>query len=196
MTDRPGAFSEAGVSVSAERNGAGWSLRGRTSFVLHGDVADLLVVVARCDAGSSVFVVDADDAGVSRRSEPVLDQTRHLATIDFDGAAGRLVGGEGRAWPALDSVLDRAAVALACDALGVAQRSLDLTVRYAIDRYQFGRPIGSFQAIKHKCADMVVAVELARSAVCYATRALDSGADDARLLPPSHCRKRQKRPSA
>ncbi len=177
---RPGAFDESALGALAEPTPSGWRLSGCASFVLHGDAAAVLVVPARGPAGVSVFLVDADAPGLTLRADPVLDQTRHLASLQFEEAPARLAGADGTAWPAVESALDRAAVALACDALGVAQQSLDLTVAYAIDRQQFGRPIGSFQVIKHKCADMLVAVELARSGVCYATRAIDSRSPDSR----------------
>src|SRR5665213_4009265 len=96
--------------------------------------------------------------------------------IDFAATPARMIGQEGGAWPALDSVFDRASVALACEALGVAERSLEMALEYAKVRIQFKRPIGSFQAIKHKFADMLVALELARSATEYSTRAIDAGA--------------------
>jgi alkylation response protein AidB-like acyl-CoA dehydrogenase len=105
---------------------------------------------------------------------PALDQTRQLARIELSGAPGRLIGAEGAAGPVIAAVQDRAALALAADSLGVAERALELTVAYARTRQQFGRPIGSFQAVKHKCADMLKSVELARSGLYYAAHAADA----------------------
>jgi alkylation response protein AidB-like acyl-CoA dehydrogenase len=97
-----------------------------------------------------------------------MDLTRKQARLDFDGVSATLVGTEGGAWPVIERVLDLAAVALAAEQVGGAQVCLDTAVQYAKDRIQFGRPIGSFQAIKHKCADMLLEVESAKSAAYYA----------------------------
>ena len=97
-----------------------------------------------------------------------MDLTRKQARLDFDGLSPTLVGTEGGAWPVIERVLDLAAVALAAEQVGGAQVCLDTAVQYAKDRIQFGRPIGSFQAIKHKCADMLLEVESAKSAAYYA----------------------------
>ncbi len=166
------------TALPGTRAGRGWILRGRAPLVLHGDVASVLFVTARTGTGMSLFAVDADSDGLSRRPLPSLDQTRRLASVEFAGTPARLIGPEGGTSGVIETVLDRAAAALAADALGVAERSLEVTVDYAKTRHQFGRPIGSFQAIKHKCADMLVKVELARSAICYAARVLDMGAGD------------------
>jgi alkylation response protein AidB-like acyl-CoA dehydrogenase len=141
-----------------------------------GHSADLLVVAARRegtrgDDGLSLFLVPGDAAGLERRALPTMDQTRrqaHLELRDVRVPASALLGQEGGAGPALRRSLDLAAVALAAEQVGGAQRCLDLAVDYARERVQFGRPIGSFQAIKHKCADMLVLVETARSAAYYA----------------------------
>ena len=179
VAEKSGVFKAEEIQTSAARVGEDWTLDGSKTLVLHGDVATFLVVAARTSSGVSLFVVDADAAGLSRSSLPAMDQTRSLASVELVSTPARLLGEEGGAWPVIESVLDRASVALACDALGVADESLRLSVEYAKSRHQFGRAIGSFQAIKHKFADMVVALELARSAVDYATRALDAHADDA-----------------
>ena len=180
----PEAGAEATVTaLPGARAGCGWTLRGRAPLVLHGDVASVLLVTARTattGTGMSLFAVDAHADGLGRRPLPALDQTRRLASVEFAGTPARLIGPEGGASGVIETVLDRAAAAVAADALGVAERSLEVTVDYAKARHQFGRPIGSFQAIKHKCADMLVKVELARSAICYAARALDMGAGDVR----------------
>jgi alkylation response protein AidB-like acyl-CoA dehydrogenase len=119
----------------------------------------------------SLFAVPADSEGISRVALPGMDQTRRLSQVVFEDVevpASALMGEEGDGWHALRDTLDLAAVALAAEQVGGAQRCLDLSVEYAKERQQFGRPIGSFQAIKHKCADMMVAVESARSGAYYA----------------------------
>jgi alkylation response protein AidB-like acyl-CoA dehydrogenase len=177
------AFSEANgrwdgdaVRTLARRDGADFVLDGVKTFVPDGQVADLLLVVARAadtegEAGLSLFAVPASSHGLTRKALATMDQTRRQAEIRLDGVrvpASALLGAEGDAWPTLRDTLDRAAIALAAEQVGGAQRCLDLAVRYAKERVQFGRPIGSFQAIKHKCADMMVQVESARSAAYYA----------------------------
>ncbi|MDB4967057.1 MAG: acyl-CoA dehydrogenase domain protein [Myxococcales bacterium] len=138
-------------------------LHGHKSFVVDGHSADLLLVVA----GDGVYVVRANAEGLSRRARATLDPTRKLAELTFDSvrvpASARLCHGA-----AVDGALDRAKVALAAEQLGGAERCLALSVEYAKTRVQFGRPIGSFQAIKHHCADLLVLVESARSAVWWA----------------------------
>jgi alkylation response protein AidB-like acyl-CoA dehydrogenase len=123
------------------------------------------------EEGICLFVVPAESAGVVRRPLPTMDQTRKQAEIRFENVrvpATALMGEESAAWPVLSKLLDLAAIALAAEQVGGAQRCLDMSVAYAKERTQFGRPIGSFQAIKHKCADMLVLVETARSALYYA----------------------------
>jgi alkylation response protein AidB-like acyl-CoA dehydrogenase len=115
----------------------------------------------------SLFAVDKGAKGMSRTALPTMDQTRKQARIDFDGTPATLVGQEGKGWEILGTVLDLAAVALAAEQVGGAQKVLEMAVEYAKVRVQFGRPIGSFQAIKHKCADMLLEVESAKSAAYY-----------------------------
>jgi alkylation response protein AidB-like acyl-CoA dehydrogenase len=116
----------------------------------------------------SLFAVDGDAAGLTRTALSTMDQTRKQAKLEFDGVTGTLIGTEGEGWAVLSTVLDLAAVALAAEQVGGAQKCLDMSVEYAKVRVQFGRPIGSFQAIKHKCADMLLEVESAKSAAYYA----------------------------
>jgi alkylation response protein AidB-like acyl-CoA dehydrogenase len=122
--------------------------------------------------------VDAKDSGVEMRALSTLDQTRRQATLVLADAPARLVGEEGRGWSVLSRVLDVAAVALACEQVGGAARVLESTVDYVKVREQFGRPVGSFQAVKHKLADMLVELESARSAAYYASSAVESGSPD------------------
>jgi alkylation response protein AidB-like acyl-CoA dehydrogenase len=149
-------------------------------FVVDGLVANLLLVVGRDPAGLSLFAVRPDAAGLVRTPLDTLDQTRKQARLEFVDTPARLIGPAGGALSGLARTLDLAAVALAAEQVGGAQRCLDAAVDYAKNRIQFGRPIGSFQAIKHKCADMLVEVESARSAAYYAAWTAE---DDSAELP-------------
>ena len=163
------AASNSGLGSGSGANGAGaWRLDGTKMYVLDGHTADLLVVAARTGSGVSLFTVEADAAGLTRTPLSTMDQTRKQAKLTFDGVEAALLGAEGGGWPVLERVLDLAAVALAAEQVGGAQMCLDMAVEYAKVRVQFGRPIGSFQAIKHKCADMLLQVESAKSAAYYA----------------------------
>ncbi len=167
LTEDAGRWDEAGITLQATRSGDGHALTGAKMFVLDGHVADLLLIPARTEAGTSIFAVEADAAGMTRTPLSTMDMTRKQARIELDGVAGTLVGPDGGGWPILSKTLDLAAVGLANEQVGGAQRVLEMSVQYAKDRIQFGRPIGSFQAIKHKCADMLVEVESAKSAAYY-----------------------------
>jgi alkylation response protein AidB-like acyl-CoA dehydrogenase len=136
--------------------------------VIDGHTANLLVVAARTDKGVSLFTVDADASGITKTPLSTMDQTRKQAKLDFDNTPATLLGEQGKGWDVLSTVLDLAAVGLAAEQVGGAQFVLEMAVQYAKDRVQFGRPIGSFQAIKHKCADMLLEVESAKSAAYYA----------------------------
>jgi alkylation response protein AidB-like acyl-CoA dehydrogenase len=165
--------------MPARPDGDGWVLDGIKSFVLDGHVADLVLVVARTGTGLSLFSVEGGATGLTRAWLPTLDQTRRLTRLEFAGVRARLIGAEGAAGDMLVTTLDQAAVALAAEQLGGAQRVLEMSVDHAKVRHQFGRPIGSFQAIKHRCADMLIGVESSRSAVLYAAATADS--DPSRL---------------
>ena len=181
-----GRFDASGIEALARRAGGEFVLSGTKRYVVDGQSADLLVVPARREGsagadGVSLFLVPGRAAGVERRALPTQDQTRRLAEVslrDVRVPAGSLLGEEGRGWPALEKTLDLAAIALAAEQVGGAQRCLDLSVAYAKQRVQFGRPIGSFQAIQHKCADMMVAVEAARSGVYWAACVAAEGQGD------------------
>ena len=182
FTEESGRWDETGITMSASGSGSGsgsdsstgsngagsWRLDGVKTYVLDGHTADLLVVAARTGSGVSLFLVEADAAGLTRTPLSTMDQTRKQAKLTFDGVEAALLGAEGGGWPVLEQVLDLAAVALAAEQVGGAQMCLDMAVEYAKVRVQFGRPIGSFQAIKHKCADMLLQVESAKSAAYYA----------------------------
>ncbi len=167
LTEDSGSWAESGITLPATASGDGWTLSGTKSFVLDGHIADLILVAARTGAGVSLFAVAGDAAGLTRAPLATLDQTRKQARLTFDGTPARLLGTEGAGWPVVSQVLDLAAVALAAEQVGGAAKVLEMSVDYAKVRVQFGRPIGSFQAIKHKCADMLVQVESAKSAAYY-----------------------------
>ena len=160
-------WDEAGVSLPATAADGAWTLTGEKLFVLDAAVADLILVVARTPAGVSVFAVPKGAPGLVVEPLATMDQTRKQARVLLRDTPARLVGADGAGWPAVSRMLDLAAVALAAEQVGGAQRVLDMAVEYAKTRVQFGKPIGSFQAIKHKCADMLLEVESARSAAYY-----------------------------
>jgi alkylation response protein AidB-like acyl-CoA dehydrogenase len=169
-----------GASASARRAGGpgSWNVSGSAGFVLDGSTADVLLVPARTPTGLSLLAVRGDGAGVSRTLLPTLDQTRKIARLEFQDAPGQLLGTEGTASGVVGQVLQVASAALACEQAGVAGAAKEMAVQYAKDRIQFGRPIGSFQAIKHKCSDLHVAVESAKSAAYAAAAAVSDPPDD------------------
>jgi alkylation response protein AidB-like acyl-CoA dehydrogenase len=168
FTEPSGRWDADGIQMTASGSGDSWTLDGEKMFVIDGHTADLLLVAARTGAGISLFAVRADASGVTRTPLSTMDQTRKQAKVEFSGTPARLIGADGAGWDTLDRVLDLAAVGLAAEQVGGAQKCLEMSVEYAKVRVQFGRPIGSFQAIKHKCADMLLEVESAKSAAYYA----------------------------
>jgi len=180
LAEESGRWDEAGITLPASPAGDGWTLTGEKMYVLDGHVADLLLVVARTGAGVSVFAVDKGAPGLTATPLSTMDQTRKQARLVFEATPARLVGTAGAGWTAVSSMLDKAVVALAAEQVGGAQKVLEMAVDYAKNRIQFGRPIGSFQAIKHKCADMLLEVESAKSAAYYAGWA---AAEDNEELP-------------
>ncbi|HLY83100.1 MAG TPA: acyl-CoA dehydrogenase family protein [Acidimicrobiales bacterium] len=168
FTEDSGRWDEAGITLQATRSGDGWVLNGHKMFVIDGHTANLLLVAARTGEDVSLFAVDGAAAGLTRTALSTMDQTRKQARLEFASTPARLVGSEGQGWAVLGKTLDLAAVALAAEQVGGAQKVLEMSVEYAKVRVQFGRPIGSFQAIKHKCADMLLEVESAKSAAYYA----------------------------
>ena len=178
FTEDDGSWAPEAIRLAASGDGTGWVLDGHKSFVLDGHTADLILVVARAGSGLALFAVQPGAQGLVRRGLPTLDQTRKLARLEFGSVPARLIDGDGAA--VLARTLDVAAIALAAEQLGGAQRALDMAVSYAKDRQQFGRPIGSFQAIKHRCADLLLEVESLRSAVGYAAAAV---AEDSAEIP-------------
>ncbi|TCM14694.1 alkylation response protein AidB-like acyl-CoA dehydrogenase [Novosphingobium sp. PhB165] len=169
----------SGETIAAFVEDAGLEVRdgkltGGSGFVAHGALAELFVVTD----GSGAWLVRRDAAGVSVSAQTTMDQTRPLAEVRFDGAAAEALADPAEALAAANRA---ALVGLAAEALGGAQASLDRTVEYARERVQFGRPIGSFQAYKHRLADMMVEIEQARSAVYWAACAVDEGSEEAPL---------------
>ncbi|MCZ4512551.1 acyl-CoA/acyl-ACP dehydrogenase [Streptomyces sp. ActVer] len=175
LTEESGRWDEAGIRLSAHDEAGGWRLTGVKTYVLDGHLADLLLVAARTPSGISLFGVAAEAPGLARTPLPTLDQTRKQARVEFTKTPARLLGPEGSAWPALERTLATASVLLAVEQVGGAGAALDAAVEYARIREQYGRPIGSFQGIKHKCADMLVEIESARSAAYGGLWALGAG---------------------
>ena len=181
LAETDGEWDVGAIGVVAE-NG---TLSGTKSHVVDGCIADLLLVAVRQPGtagmdGLSLYAIDASAEGVTRTPLEALDPTRKLARVNLDGAQARLVGREGHAGPALRRTLDLAAAALANEMVGGAARLLESAVEYAKERVQFGRAIGSFQAVKHRLADLTLTVELAKSA---AYQAANAAADDDADLP-------------
>jgi alkylation response protein AidB-like acyl-CoA dehydrogenase len=168
------AWDPTSVTLTGRRHGDAYTLSGEAARVLDGHTVDLVLAAARTDAGISLFAVSADADGVEREALSGLDRTRKIARIQIQNAPARLVGADGAAAPALARASDLAIVALAAEQVGAAQRCLDMAVAYAKERIQFGRAIGSFQAVKHRCADMLVLVEGARSAAAHAAEVADT----------------------
>jgi len=197
-TEPNGRWDAAGIEATARREAGGFVLTGRKTFVVDGHAADLIVVAARRDgsrgeAGVSLFLVPADTPGLRRRVLGTMDRTRRQAEVTLDGVrapAAALLGEEGDGWRILAKALALATVGLSAEQVGGAQRCLDMAVDYAKQRVQFGRPIGSFQAIKHKCANMLVQVESARSAAYFAACTAAEDGDDLPLaasLAKAYC---------
>ncbi|HWE98534.1 MAG TPA: acyl-CoA dehydrogenase family protein [Caulobacteraceae bacterium] len=170
--ERPGALTEAQVQSRVE----GGRLSGVKLPVTDGAIADLAVVLAREGTGTSLFLVETAGGGVKREALQTLDPTRGVARLSFDGARAERLGEAGEGMSLTEQVLDRAAVLLAFEQIGGGDRALEMAKGYALERYAFGRPIGSYQAIKHKLADIYVKNELARSNAYYGAWALSTGA--------------------
>ncbi len=171
-----GQWGAEAVQVVAKKEGNNFVLDGTLRYVPDGASAELLIIAARKqgsfgEEGISLFVVPADTIGIERVALPTMDQTRKQAEIRLNNLRipnTSLMGVEGKAWPNLAKIIDLATIAVAAEQMGGAQEVLDITVKYTKERKQFNRPIASFQAIKHKAADMMTRVEVARSGVYYA----------------------------
>ena len=178
MTEPNGQWDASGTQMIAKAKGSGYVLSGEKSFVIDGHTAGLIVVVARMEGtsgseGITFFTVDGNSAGLEKKLLKSMDQTRKLAHLAFSEVEARLLGEEAQGNQAALKTQDQAVIALANEMVGGAQSLLDSAIEYSKIRMQFGRVIGSFQAIKHKCADMLIELELAKSAAYYAAAALD-----------------------
>ncbi len=174
-----GAVRPAKVQASV----SGGALSGEKSPVLDGDIADIAIVLARSAPGKdarglSLYLVDLQGAGVAREKLETIDPTRGQAKIAFNGVKAELIGEQGEGWRLYEEALDRAAILTGFEQIGGADRALEMARDYALQRFAFGRPIGSFQAIKHMLADMYVSATLARSNGYFGAYALSSGAAD------------------
>ena len=169
--ERPGVMNEAQVQARVE----GGKLTGVKLPVTDGDVATLGVVLARESGQVGLYLVDLGGEGVTREVLTTLDPTRSAAKLTFSGAPAERLGDAGEGLSLAEAVLNRAAVLLAFEQVGGADRALEMAKAYALERYAFGRQIGSYQAIKHKLADIYIKNELARSNAYYGAWALDAG---------------------
>ena len=174
LAEGPHAVVPRALTTSAK----GDALSGTKAPVVDGDVADFGVVAARDGDDVSLYLVDLTGPGVSRAALATIDPTRSVATITFADARAELLGARGTGGQLIERLLDRAAVLVAFEQVGGGQAALEMARDYALGRFAFGRPIGSFQAIKHKLADMYVAVELARSNAYYGAWALSTDAPE------------------
>jgi len=178
-----------GIQLEAKSAGGGYKLSGTKLFVPDAHTADILIVAGRAPGskgaeGVSLFLVDAKAPGVTTTLLKTMDQTRKLCEVvlkDVSVAGDRVLGNAGQGWKLLDRIVDRGKVGLCAEMCGGAERVLEMSVEYAKVREQFGRPIGSFQAIQHKCANMLVEVESSKSATYYAAWAVANDVAEAPL---------------
>ena len=191
LAESSGRFDAGGVELKAVKKGADYVISGEKFFVPDAHVADCIVVAARTGAsgenGVTLLMVPAKDKGVTITQLKTVDMTRRLCHIKFDNvtvSGANLLGKEGSGWPTMRRTLDIATAALAAEMVGTAQKALDIAVDYAKTRVQFGKPIGSFQAVKHKCVDMMVSVENARSLTYYACWTVDEKLAEAATAVP------------
>jgi alkylation response protein AidB-like acyl-CoA dehydrogenase len=181
LAEESGSWSLDTITTTATATGDAWRVNGTKSFVVDGHTADLLLVVARAADGIGVFAVEGTAVGVLRTPLDNLDLTRGIASVELIDAPAHRIGGGRDALEWLGEVRDHVLAAISSEQVGAASRCLDLAVDYAKIREQFGRPIGSFQAIKHKCASLLVEIENARSAVYHANAALADGDPEASI---------------
>lgn len=193
LAEKSGRYDAAGVTLAAKAKGSDFVLSGEKLFVPDAHVADHIIVAARTGRGSNLedgvtlFLIDAKSPGVSISQLKTVDMTRrqcHVALQDVAVAGSQVVGEVGKGWPVLRRVLDQAMAGLCAEMVGTGQKALDLAVNYAKERVQFGKPIGSFQAVKHKCVDMMVQVENARSLTYYAAWTVDENVPEAHQAVP------------
>ena len=188
LTEPSGRWDADGVALAAQRSGDGWTLDGTKLFVPGAGVADYLVVAARTrgagEDGISLFLVKGRPAGMSVKALDTLDLTHKWYEVKFDGVklgADALVGEADQGWAPLRKAMDWATAGLCAEMVGGAQKVLEDSVEYAKTRQQFGKPIGIYQAVSHKLADMLLEVESAKSVTYYAAWAVDADAPDRSL---------------
>jgi alkylation response protein AidB-like acyl-CoA dehydrogenase len=172
------------TATRADKTSGGWTLTGVKRYLAWGHVANVILVPARTPDGLTLFLVNPSAPGITSTPVEPMDPGTRWANVKLDRVpvtADDMIGAPGTAGPLLERLLRRGAVGAAAEMLGASRRCLDLAVEYAKVREQFGQPIGSFQAIRHKCAEMLLEVENSHSAVYYAAWAVDAGADDAPL---------------
>ena len=186
------AYAEkAGLTTAAtlETRVENGKIYGRKSTVENGEIAQLIIVAAKSASGdgASLYLVSLEQDGISYESLKTIDPSMNHANINFNGASAELLGAEGEGWGLLEKILDRAAVLYAWEQLGGSETCLAMSKEHALQRYAFGRPIGSFQAIKHKLARMYVKNTLARSNAYYGAWALNTSAPNSpwRPRPPA-----------
>ena len=190
VAEASGRWDAGGIELKATRKGSGYSLTGEKFFVPDAHVADAIVVAARTGNGAgedgiTLLCVPAKEKGVTVTQLKTVDMTRRMCHVKFDNvAATELIGKADVGWPILRRTLEVATAALSTEMVGTAQKALDIAVEYAKTRVQFGKPIGSFQAVKHKCVDMMVAVENARSLTYYACWTVDERVDESVTAVP------------
>ena len=190
LAEEGGSWEAAKVAATATPDDGSWAITGNKLYVPDGHVADVLLVAAKAPDGVGLFRVDGDADGVLRKLLPTLDLTRKLARIELLNAPAARIDAGGSVAAALDKAVALSVIALTAEQAGGAQRCLELSTEYAKTRLQFGRPIGSFQAIKHKCADMLVEVEFAKSAAYNAGfTAAEPGHADGEIIAAAHLAK-------
>lgn len=194
QAEKSGRYDAGGIGLPATARGGDFVLSGEKLFVPDAHVADQMVVAARtgspdapAEEGITLFLVDAKSPGIEITQLKTVDMTRrqcHVAFRDVAVAGSQVLGEVGQGWSILQRVLDQAIAGLCTEMVGTGQQALDMAVEYAKERVQFGKPIGSFQAVKHKCVDMMVQVENARSLTYYAAWTVDEHVDEASQAVP------------
>ncbi len=192
LFDSGGDWDVAGIATKAEADGGAWRLHGRKALVLDGHVADTLLVAAQANDGVGLFQIEAGADHLQRQLVPTLDLTRKMANLELDGVHATRADSGGDQSDALRRAVALTVIGLSAEQVGGAQMCLELSTEFAKTRMQFGRAIGSFQAIKHRCADMLVEVEFAKSAAYNAAfRAADGAKDEeiqaAASMAKSYC---------
>jgi alkylation response protein AidB-like acyl-CoA dehydrogenase len=190
ISEAAGRFDAGGIELKADKKGSGYTISGEKFFVPDAHVADAIIVAVRTGPGTgedgiTLLCVPAKEKGITVTQLKTVDMTRRVCHVKFDNVqADTVIGTVNGGWPVLRRVLDIATAGLSTEMVGTAQKALDIAVDYAKTRVQFGKPIGSFQAVKHKCVDMMVSVENARSLTYYACWTVDEHAPEAASAVP------------